>query len=119
MSQTIKVVAVSLAAFAVYLPIAFLVGRDFVPAPTPAGKVVEMMRTFDIDKPDRYVVRSYIFGPSKYPDTSIINVYEGMTPLSRAGLQFTPDGQAYVIRFKTSDGTDPRTNGRNYWLVLP
>jgi hypothetical protein len=114
-----RVIAAALAIFAAYLPIALWVGSLHTPAPRPAGKAVETILRFDLDHPDRYVARSYIFGPAKYPDPSQIRVYEDVTPLPGKAVQFTADEQAYVIRFKTSDGTDPRTNGRQYWLVLP
>jgi hypothetical protein len=112
-----RVVAAGLAVYAVYLPVALWVGSLHVAAPRPVGHAVEMILRFDLDNPDRYVARSYIFSPSKYPDASQISVYENMTPLPRARLEFTADGLAYVIRIKASDGSDPRTNGRQYWIV--
>lgn len=115
MSETLKIIAVSLAAFAVYLPAAYLVGRDFVPAPRPDGSVVETATRIHFDHPDHYLARLSVFTPARFPDVSKITVYEGLTPLS--DTNFTPDAGAYVVRFKATDGSDPRTNGRNYWVV--
>lgn len=93
-----------------------LVHSYHVPQPRPAG-VVERLLTFHLDEPDRYVARSYVFGPAKYPDTSRLAVYEGMMPLPPGNVWFTVDLQAYVVRIRASDRTDPRSNGRQYWLV--
>jgi hypothetical protein len=119
MKEELKVIAAGLAVFAIYLPVAMFVHSYYIQIPRPAGKDVEMILKFGLDKPDRYITRSYVFGPKKYPETSPIEVYENETPLPRANLHFTADDLAYVIRIKTSDGTDPRTNGRQYWLVAP
>jgi hypothetical protein len=116
MNQTLKVTAISLAAFAVYLPVAYWVGRDFVPAPRPAGTSVEKMAPIYFDHPDHYFGRLYIITPAGFPDTSKITVYENLTPLS--DFNFTVDVSAYVVRFKASDGSDARTNERNYWVVV-
>jgi len=115
--QTLRILAAATAIYAVYLPVATVVGRHHVPIPRPAGSVVEKIGGFQLDHPDNYFVRSHIFTPARFPDPSRIAVYEGLTPLSET--RFTADGGAYVVRFKASDGSDPRTNERNYWVVLP
>lgn len=112
-----KILAVALAIYAAYLPAAWFVHRDYVPRFRPTGQAVEMIPRFDFDHPDRYVARSYVLGPAKYPDTSQISVYEGISPLPVEKVQFTADGPAYIVRIRASDGSDPRTNGRQYWLV--
>jgi hypothetical protein len=113
----LRALAIGLGVYAVYLPVAMLALRDYSQAPRLAGEVLEMILKFEIDKPDRYVARSYIFSPARFPDASQISIYEGVTPLPREKIQFTADGLAYVIRIKASDGSDPRTNGRQYWIV--
>jgi len=140
MSQTLKVVAVSLVAFAVYLPLAYLTGRDFVPQSVPEGEIVE--RLMIIYPQNRYAYFSQSYGTSSYADLDMDNqkspiiIYEDMTPLGpahsqRVDVEDTGRGRYYHSRidgkdgslrffiFSTSDNSDPRTNGRTYWAVLP
>lgn len=112
-----RILVICLGIFALYLPAAALVHRDYVPPPKPQGEVVETLLTLHHDAPDRYFARSNTFLPSRYPEASDFDVYENLTRLSRDGIQLTIDSGAYVVRFKTSDGSDARTNGRVYWLV--
>jgi len=116
MKQELKIVAIGLALFVLYLPVAVIVHSGYSPKPRPAGKTVEMITKFGVDEP-RYIARSYVFSPAKFPDTSPIRIYENTAPLPSKNIHFTADGLAYVIRLTTSDGSDPRSNGRQYWLV--
>jgi hypothetical protein len=112
-----RVTVLCLAIFAIYLPVAWWVHRDYVPVTRPPGKIVETVKRIEHDKPDQYVVRSYVFQPRFFPSTDGIFVYEDLTPLPRENVRFTVDADTYVVRFKTRDGSDPRANGRKYWLV--
>jgi len=112
-----KVSAICLGIYAIYLPVAMVVHRDYVQRPRPIGDAVEKLLKFHLDPPDRWVSRTYTFRTANFPDTSRISVYEDSTPLPRQNLWFTPDVGVYVIRIKTSDGSDPRTNGRQHWAV--
>jgi hypothetical protein len=114
---TAKVIAVSLGLFALFLPAGWLIHRDYVQPPRPPGDAVELLLSFHHDKPDHYVARSLVFRAANFPDTSRISIYENLTPLPRTNFRFTEDAGAYVIRIKTQDGSDPRTNGRQYWAV--
>jgi hypothetical protein len=55
------------------------------------------------------------------PDQDVTQfvAYENLTPLDR--IQFAEavfeKTRYYVVRIRASDGSDPRTNGRHYWLV--
>ena len=111
------VIGIALVVYAIFLPVALWVSRDYVPAPRPDGKMVEVMGTLYFDHPDHYFARLYIILPGRFPDPSKLAVYENLTRLSETN--FTVDVSAYVVRFKASDGSDPRANGRNYWVVLP
>jgi hypothetical protein len=113
----LKVVAVSLSAYALFLPVAMWVSRGYLPTSQPAGRVIEKVGRMDLDLPDHYYARLYVFRPTSFPDTSKIAVYEDLTPLS--DTSFAPHDGSYIVRFKASDGSDPRANGRNYWVVLP
>lgn len=119
MGEAMRIVAIGLAIFAVYLPAAWLVHRDFVPDPRPTGAVVELIVAIDSDHPDQYRSKSYVFRPARFPDVSRAVVYENLTPLPEKNYVFTEDRAVYVVRFQASDGSDPRTNGRRYWSVMP
>ena len=113
--STLRVIALSLSLYAVFLPAMWFAGRNYVPVPRPSGSVVEMIVGFHFDHPDHYVVRSHVFSPRRFPDTSKLAVYEDLTRLTDAG--FTVDNGDYVVRFATSDGSDARYNKRNYWIA--
>ena len=104
-----------LAIYAVYLPISLFVGSYHVSAGRPVGAVVEKLGAIHFDDPDQYFARLYVFSQIRFPDASKIAVYENLTLLSHFNL--TQDSGAYVARFRASDGSDPRTNGRSYWAV--
>jgi hypothetical protein len=95
--------------------VAVLVGSDHVPAPRPEGRAVEAIGGFRFDHPDHYFAKSHVFTPARFPDRSTISVYEGLTPLF--DTDFIVNDAAYIVRFKASDGSDPRENGRRYWVV--
>ena len=113
--KTRVALAISLGVYAVFLPVAVLVGRDHFPAPRPEGRAVEAIGGIRFDRPDHYFAKSHVFTPTRFPDVSEISVYEGLTPLPE--IDFIIDDAAYIVRFKTSDGSDPRENGRRYWVV--
>jgi hypothetical protein len=113
-----RILIAALAIYAVYLPVSLWAGSRFTALHRPAGKVIEMITKFEVEGP-RYLARTYVFGPPKYPNISQISIYENMTPLPGNNVHFTADGLANVVRIQTSDGSDPRTNGRHYWLVDP
>jgi hypothetical protein len=133
-----RIIAISLAAFAVYLPAAYLAGRNYIPAPKPVGELVEPLLGVVQGDGSSYRAQSYSLGG--YVDASEDNMhspvmlYEGLKPLGPARsyirevqdvglgrfnfIRFSGDPRSHVV-FSTSDNSDPRTNGRNYWLVLP
>jgi len=140
MKHALKVTAVSLAAFAIYLPVAYWVGRDFVPQPRPEGALVERLNVITHSHRYAYVAQSY--GTSPYADVDLDNqkspvvLYEDLTPLGsphskrtevedfglgryyHSKLEGRPDSWRFFT-FSTSDNSDPRTNGRTYWAVVP
>jgi hypothetical protein len=113
-----KILAVALAIYAAYLPAAWFVHRDYVPLFQPAGRAVELMPRFELDNPDRYVARSYVFGLKRF-DPSQMVVYEDEAPMPQDSFWFTAGETTYVIRIRPVDGSDPRVNGRRYWVVAP
>ena len=111
--MTEKQVALAGAAlFAAYLPIALWTGRDFVPAPKPPGAMVVPLLKIEAGSDHSY--RSELF---TLRGRAGVMLYEDLRPLG-AGRFFHEDGRMFV-GFSASDTSDPRVNGRNYWLVLP
>jgi len=134
-SPTLRVLAIAAVVYAVYLPIAFLLDRPIV---APKGKLV--IRLTQIQPAPRYGGFAYAtpltefkqfeeFSPPKFV-ASPIQVYEGDKPLGPpmhaelrsiaelgAGRYSQWNGEGLL--FSTSDNSDPRTNGRTYWAVLP
>jgi hypothetical protein len=119
MGEVVRIVVIGLAIYAVYLPTAWLLHRDYVPDPRPTGAAVERIDAIHSVHPDQYASRSSVFRSARFPNVSRVVVYEDMTPLPKKNYELIEDFGAYVIRFQASDGSDPRTNGRRYWTVMP
>lgn len=128
MRQDLKVLAACLAIFAVYLPIAHWLHQDYVRASQPAGRNVELLGMFWPHPDHYYAVRPRILHHRVRFGASGFVVYEDLTPLPRENFETVNDRinaengsliDSAHIRFRTSDGSDPRSNGRKYWLVAP
>jgi hypothetical protein len=116
-SETSKVLAIALTGYALFLPAAFIVGRSYTAIERPEGSKVETIGQIFFDHPDHYYAKLHVFNQAHFPDTSGLSVYENLVQLS--DFSFTSDSGRYVVRFKTTDGSDARTNGRKYWVVAP
>lgn len=138
MKQLLRVILVSLAIFAIYLPAAYFMGRDFVPPPRPEGLFVQQLlrmqptQGFAYETPDS--TGSGLSDQDEENQKSPIVIYENTNPLgprhsSRDHVEAIGlgryshtkrplDSWAY-FSFSTSDNSDPRTNGRTYWAVIP
>jgi hypothetical protein len=119
---------------AAYFPTALWFEHTYVEVPEFGGKAVRLDRPF-IDFQNSKVVVAKFF-PSldgladspEYPDRSPIILYEDTRPLEPA--HSTPSdipgyGQgrfshrSFFFIFSSSDGTNPKSNGRTYWAVIP
>jgi hypothetical protein len=111
----LRVIVIALGIYALYLPIAFVVHRFYVEVPRPPG-ALEMLQFYS-DASDEYVARLFLVRPDQ--DVTRFVAYEDLTPLSGIKFAAVTDEKSrhYVVRIRASDGTDPRTNGRHYWLV--
>ena len=116
--MSVRITAIGLGIFVAYLPVAAFVHRDYVQLPRPTGSAVELMTRFYYH-PTHYAIRSYVFNSRRFPDVSRVIVYEDLTPLPKEKFALFEDLGSYVVKFQTSDGSDPRTNGRQYWTVMP
>lgn len=112
LKEEIRVALAGLAIFAVYLPVALVLGSGYTPVPRPSGSVVIPLLKIEHDSGSSY--QSEPFALKRHAG---VVLYEDMQLLGDANFA-TKDKRKLVI-FSTSDGSDPRTNGRKYWLVLP
>jgi hypothetical protein len=131
--KTTTILAAVGALFVVYFPIALWLKYSYTPSPGPPGSVWKLMyfRKFD-DSGIAFV--SYVdrlrdvADASDAPDKSPVIIYEDSTPLGPAHSvhddiskhghgRFSHWGK--IVIFSTSDNSDPNTNGREYWAVLP
>lgn len=108
------VTGICLGIYAAYLPIAIFLHRDFVPSPRPVGMAEQILQV-QPNGDGYWARRSYVFSERTISDPRRIAVLEDMVPLQNVDV-YLHTGQ-YVIRFKTSDGSNPNRNGRTYWTV--
>jgi hypothetical protein len=128
-------IAIGLAAFAVYFPVALWLKYSYVPPAAPPGSVLELKRPFG-----RFTAAEsfayYAATPSLndkadtlYLTVSPYVVYENDQKLGPAHIIHTDIAKLGQGRFShwkdlgfvisSSDGTSPASNGRRYWVVLP
>jgi hypothetical protein len=118
MKQEARVLAIGLAIFALYLPVAIFVGLGYVPVPRPAGAGTETILKIAHHSGFQYHTHSIVMAKHAGNGATVM-LYEGLTALGPANfVKFTDDPRSFVV-FSASDNSDPRTNGRHYWLVLP
>lgn len=119
-------------AYAILTPVYFFGPRGNVEL-VPEGRKVEQLGAFEQTTDGRYTTRTYKFargttfasGVREWTfdeDPVPLVVYEGSDPLPHANFELQELNESNIWRFvtiKTSDGSDPRTNGRAYYVVLP
>ena len=141
--QTLNVLGAAALIYAIYLPVALYLKSNYVPVAKPQGKIVEPLG--DIRHVEGFGYRASTDVLMRYEDNdpdnqhSPIILYENLTPLGPAhsthpDVQFLGLGryshwggnsatsgwrQIRGVLFSASDNSDPRTNGRHYWAVLP
>jgi hypothetical protein len=124
------------ATFLVYFPLAFWLKTSFVDL-RPRGKiVVQLQRPFE--KLGAFGAISRYWHPAakledadsaENEEQSTVQLYEDGHPLGPAHSNHTEVAQigegryshwaGQTIVFSASDNTDPNTNGRRYWAVVP
>lgn len=119
---------------AIYFPVAYAVSSPPPIPPTPNALMISGITQFGRDK----TAHMFLFGApnlARWEDDDFHNqhspvvVYENDKPLGPAhsahheietiGFGRYAHWKGFGIMFSTSDNTDPRYNGRTYWLVLP
>jgi hypothetical protein len=114
--------------YAIWTPIYFF-WPAHKPAPRPEGIKVEQIMGFVKTQDGRFTTRTYKFAAHEifttetrewiHPDDPLL-VYEDDKPLPKENYEFsTPKNTWRFVTLKASDGTDPRRNGRSYYVVLP
>jgi hypothetical protein len=108
--------AAGLVVFAVYYPLAVWVHRDFVATGRPEGKVVEMILRFEESVDGGY--QAQVYGSSLYQKAIL---YEDSARLAEVEIRQLPSRPPSwrFIKMVPRDGSDPRNNGRHYYLVQP
>ena len=121
------------ALFVVYFPIALWLKYSYVPPPGPPRSVWKLMHFRKFDDSGvaflSYVDRLGNLGDTPdVPAKSPVRLYEDGKPLGPAHSvhddiskhghgRFSHWGKIFI--FSTSDNSDPNTNGREYWAVIP
>jgi hypothetical protein len=113
--EAIALVA-GLAVFAVYFPLAVWIHRDFVSIGRPEGRVVELILRFEESPGGGY--QAQVYGSSPYQKAIL---YEDLTRLGEVEILELPSRPPSwrFIKMSPRDGSDPRINGRHYYLVQP
>jgi hypothetical protein len=114
--QEAIVLAVGLTLFAAYLPIAAWLRRDLFLSDRPTGLQVEPLGNFEPSADGGYHAR--VYGNAAHKRGIL---YVGKVPLEEVEIFRLPSRprQHRFIRLAISDGSDPRNNGRHYYLVQP
>jgi hypothetical protein len=140
--RTMIALAISAAIYAAYLPVALWLGHTYAPIEMPQGEKLQPIG--NIKHIEGFAYQAGTPFLIKYADNdpgnqrSPIVLYENLRPLGpphsvHSDIQEighgryshwndNPNSGWRTIRgvlFSTSDNTDPRTNGRRYWAVLP
>jgi hypothetical protein len=120
---------------AAYFPTALWLKYSYVEAPKPKGIAIRLERPFMDFQASKVVVAKIVpsldalADSSEYPERSSLILYEGARPLGPAHSNHSDilgygqgrfshwSGSGFI--FSSSDGTDPKTNGRTYWAVIP
>jgi hypothetical protein len=135
MQNETKSVALALGAlFAVYLPSALWLKNSYEPPRGPPGAVQQLSYFRKFGGADGYAFLALAqrlrqaSDTENEPNRSPVVLYENGEPLgpahtlhediSKLGVgRFSHWGMQFV--FSASDNSDPRTNGRKYWAVIP
>jgi hypothetical protein len=140
--RTVTILAICAAIYAAYFPVALWLGRIYVPIEKPPGEMVQLISKiehvegFAYQAPTPFLITYADNDPAN--QRSPIILYENMTPLGPphsahhdiqeigrgrySHWNGAPDtGLRTVggVLFSASDNSDPRTNGRRYWVGLP
>jgi hypothetical protein len=124
------------ALFAVYFPTALWLDRSYINV-SPKGAAVQLLPPFTMNRhaaiPHKFQVDRFGHLADDENDArdtrSPIVIYENLTPLGPGHSNFADirdlgagrfaHWARHGVVFSTSDNSDPNTNGRTYWVVVP
>jgi hypothetical protein len=89
----------------------------YVPIPKPKGSVVEMLLGFEGVEDGKITVS--VFGNSRYPMGALYEETTFLQHVEIVKLPYRPESWSFIRMPMPKDGSDPRTNGRRYYLVQP
>jgi hypothetical protein len=117
------ILLIAAAAYLIWTPF-YLLWPRAPPEILPAGERVEPISMTGRSDEEGHTFRFYGYKQSKadLEDRRPLAVYEGTRPLPEGYYEFepvNPKNKWRVVKFKASDGSDPRDNGRRYYAVLP
>jgi hypothetical protein len=125
----------AVAAIAVYFSAALWLKYTYVEPPKPPGVVLRLDRPFltmegsDLAFNVKLPSLDQLSDTPEFPSKSPFILYENTTPLGPAHVAHAEiekyghgrfshwSGAGFI--FSSSDGTNPLTNGRTYWAVIP
>lgn len=124
--QTRVVLIAAAVVCAVYFPTAYIVGKSYAPRPVPAG-AVQGIFGFERLSADGF---GYLARQADFKLRPEVMIYENDKPLPGPGNATMHDidriglgrysqenGKGFII--SASDNSNPRGNGKDYWIVIP
>ena len=112
-----RVLTLALLVYAIGLPVLLWLHAGYKPVERPSGRQTELLLKFRPGQDGTYASQTFAFG--KLKDDEPLLVYENMVPLAAGRYATLRVGEARYINLLSSDGTDPNSNGRRYWVVRP
>jgi hypothetical protein len=128
-------VVCAVVASTVYFPAALWLKYSYVEPPKPAGELFRLDRPFfelrgsDIAFAVNVPSLDHLSDTMQFPARSPFMLYENALPLGPAHAEHADivkyghgrfshwNGSGFI--FSSSDGTNPKSNGRTYWAVIP
>jgi hypothetical protein len=124
--QTRVVMIAAAAVCAIYFPTASVVGRYYAPRPVPPGAVQQIIG-FERLSANGF---GYLARQPNFRVRPEVVIYENDKPLPGSGSATVRDidgvglgrysqenGKGFMI--SASDNSNPRANGKDYWIVIP
>lgn len=124
--QTRVVMIAAAAVCAIYFPTASVVGRYYAPRPVPPGAVQQIFG-FERLSANGF---GYLARQPNFRVRPEVVIYENDKPLPGSGNATVRDidgvglgrysqenGKGFMI--SASDNSNPRANGKDYWIVIP
>jgi hypothetical protein len=111
------ILMVSLALYLLVLPAMLLAARSYQPVAEPRGAKVEQV--FPVHNSRWTTAQTHIFNtPEEWSRVVVFEGTEQLRPDRYEAKPFGSNGWVNII-IRGSDNTDPATNGRRYYVIVP